>query len=159
MTLPDVWPFSMTSVNWNTFIQLTKNLTGESPTRVLDAKGISLNDPYAFHVVFNDFNLLHCGFLFIVQISHLWRIMEQSKLSFHIMETNHEEGYAFGIIYGNLKEWEDTFLLKCGEESNKIERVFYTLVFKAFEKSALKKVFNMDKKSINDQEYIIEKNG
>lgn len=158
MTLPAVWPFSMTSVDWNTFIQLTKDINGDSPTRVLDAKGIPLNDPYAFHVVFDDPNLIHCGFLFIVQIGHLWRVMEKTNLQFHIVNTDHEEGYAFGIIQGNLSEWEDTFVSKCSKESNKIERIFYTTIFRAFEQTPFKRVFNLDKKTLNDKEYIINRN-
>jgi len=152
----------MTSINWEPYIQIMKQITGESPTRDLDTKGIPLTDPYAYHSLIRDMRMQHYGFLFIERIGHLWKIMDQATLSFNILETNYEEGYALGIVYGSLADWEETFIIKCSKDSGKAERFFYTLLFQCFEKSLLKKCFNLNRRTINDGtqnvEYVISRN-
>lgn len=104
-------PLLVQQTNWNSYIEIYKDLFGDSPTRILDKMSVSLDSPKAFPKTLQEYfdgnHLRHSIFSFIgsANADMLLEIQNRTEIKILSKESTEERGIYIFIATADIEQW------------------------------------------------------
>ncbi len=141
---------------WEKYISGWLELTGNSPTRILDSKNIKLDSPSSFLSsltgVLGNPAFLHSYYTFIIECDITTK--EILEISFFIKLSLFENIF---VASGSLQNWIDLSVHLCKEENDFKMRYFGDCIVLSFEKLGLRPYWDKwQRKQLTDKSFILK---
>lgn len=161
-----VHPLAITQIDWPTFILKTKEHLGRDPSKVIDSLRLKTETPSTFIAALqglrnnsnnsiNDNSLKHvsASFILVIEKDLLDELNNKSDLHIYSIPIDRYEYYC--IATGSIDTWLSTISKVCTNNSSTDLRELFNKIAEWFEKSTFKKLFDLNKTSLEDNTWII----
>ena len=164
----EIYPLSITQVEWNIFIDVCQRVLGYSPTRGIDASHLSIKDPAAYLGSFDLGNQPLAALRDIgnpghghFSISFLLILDEDGLLSLCgsglRLFTRSAGRKRLVILTGTMDQWYHTIRNGCRDDASYEFRWIMNNILGCFEKAGFREVFSSLKKTLlRDETFILK---
>jgi hypothetical protein len=164
----EVYPLAITHVEWSIFIDVCQRVTGESPTRGLDASHLNIKDPAAFLGSFDaenkpvealrdPYNVGHRHF----SISFIMVLDAEGVIALHgtglsLYTKAGQRRQTLVIATGSMDQWHRAVINGCREAASYELRWIMNQVVARFEQAGFREVFShLKKQQQRDSTFIL----
>ena len=148
----EIYPLSITQVEWGTFVNVCRDHLGYSPTRGIDACHLDLKDPAAYLGCLDMENhplvsLRHEGpqhdhvsMSFIMVLDDEGLLLVVGTPLKVLYKTHHRRHVA--IVTGTMEQWKRTIVYACRVDAPRERRLIMNQVLRYFEQGGFREVFS-----------------